>query len=148
MRKKFDIKYRPQIESGEYKVETEDGNPVVVMDWDWNHYGKHSIAVKVTCEEKNLGYLYSDNGDPVTLFAPDLFLVTPEPEMIHYIIQRNGIWIPRNEIKRMVEESYKAAIDASKDKDSASQALMLKCEGCAATWEHILSKLPKEASHE
>ena len=77
----FDIKFRPQIESGEYKVETEDGNPVVVMDWDWNHYGKHSIAVKVTCEEKNLGYLYSDNGDPVTLFAPDLFLVTPEPEM-------------------------------------------------------------------
>ena len=84
MRKKFDIKYRPQIESGEYKVETEDGNPVVVMDWDWNHYGKHSIAVKVTCEEKNLGYLYSDNGDPVTLFAPDLFIVTPEPELSEF----------------------------------------------------------------
>jgi len=84
MRKKFDIKYRPQIESGEYKVETEDGNPVVVMDWDWNHYGKHSIAVKVTCEEKNLGYLYSDNGDPVTLFAPDLFIVTPEPELTEF----------------------------------------------------------------
>ena len=84
MRKKFDIKYRPQIESCEYKVETEDGNPVVVMDWDWNHYGKHSIAVKVTCEEKNLGYLYSDNGDPVTLFAPDLFIVTPEPELSEF----------------------------------------------------------------
>lgn len=69
-------------------------------------------------------------------------------KLIHYKIQRNGIWIPRNEIKRMVEESYKAAIDASKDKDSASQALMLKCEGCAATWEHILSKLPNEDSHE
>ena len=65
-------------------------------------------------------------------------------ELIHYEILRNGIWIPRNEIKRMVEESFKAAIDASKEKDSASHALMLRCEGCAATWEHILSKLPKE----
>ena len=30
----FDIKYRPQIESGEYKVETRDGKPVRIICWD------------------------------------------------------------------------------------------------------------------
>lgn len=65
-------------------------------------------------------------------------------KLTQYTIRKNGIWIPRKEIVRMIEESYKAALDAFKDKDSASIALMLRCEGCAQTWEYILSKLPKE----
>ena len=65
-------------------------------------------------------------------------------ELIDYKIQKNGIWIPRNELKRMINESYKAALDASKEKDPAMQSNMLKCEGCALTWMHILSKMSKE----
>ena len=34
----FDIKYRPQIESGEYKVETRDGKPVRIICWDKQEY--------------------------------------------------------------------------------------------------------------
>lgn len=34
MKVKFDIKYRPQIESGEYKVETRDGRTVRIICWD------------------------------------------------------------------------------------------------------------------
>ena len=30
----FDIKYRPQIESGEYKVETNFGSPVEIVCWN------------------------------------------------------------------------------------------------------------------
>ena len=30
----FNITYRPQIESGEYKVETRDGRPARVICWD------------------------------------------------------------------------------------------------------------------
>ena len=30
----FDIKYRPQIESGEYKVELRDGTPVKIIYWE------------------------------------------------------------------------------------------------------------------
>jgi hypothetical protein len=36
MRKAFDIKYRPQIESGEYKVKTESGQDVRIVCWDMN----------------------------------------------------------------------------------------------------------------
>lgn len=36
MRKKFDIKYRPQIESGEYKVKTKGGRDVRIICWDMN----------------------------------------------------------------------------------------------------------------
>lgn len=35
MRKPFDITYRPKIESGEYKVVTENGCPVAIYRWDF-----------------------------------------------------------------------------------------------------------------
>lgn len=34
----FDIKYRPQIESGEYTVESENGRPVKILYWDANNF--------------------------------------------------------------------------------------------------------------
>lgn len=34
----FDIKYRPQIESGEYRVENMAGFPVTILDWCYNGY--------------------------------------------------------------------------------------------------------------
>jgi len=30
----FDIKYRPEIESGKYVVETREGSPVTILEWD------------------------------------------------------------------------------------------------------------------
>lgn len=33
----FDIFYRPEIESGEYTVETEDGRQVTILKWDLNY---------------------------------------------------------------------------------------------------------------
>lgn len=38
----FDIKYRPQIESGEYKVFLKNGNPVRILAWDLP--GEYPIA--------------------------------------------------------------------------------------------------------
>lgn len=35
MKRAFDIKYRPQIESGEYKVETRGGKPARIVCWDF-----------------------------------------------------------------------------------------------------------------
>lgn len=29
----FDVKFRPQIDSGEYKVETEEGSPARMLCW-------------------------------------------------------------------------------------------------------------------
>lgn len=33
----FDIFYRPEIESGEYTVETQDGRQVTILKWDLNY---------------------------------------------------------------------------------------------------------------
>lgn len=80
----FDIKYRPQIESGEYKLETELGNPAFVMDWDWNNNGEKCLAIKVPGQGKDSAFLYTYEGKRASTFPPeegsDLFLITPEPE--------------------------------------------------------------------
>ena len=82
----FDIKYRPQIESGEYKVETRNGLPARVVCWDANSYTP--IVCLVTehddLDDKDKEYTYSCNnfGRAFSIGAPvDLFIVTPEEEL-------------------------------------------------------------------
>ena len=82
----FDIKYRPQIESGEYKVETRDGLPARVVCWDANSY---TPIVFLATEYDDLDdtykeYTYSCNnfGRAFSIGSPrDLFIVTPEEEL-------------------------------------------------------------------
>ncbi len=75
----FDIKFRPQIESGEYKVETRDGLPVRVVCYDAE--GRFPVVAIV-------------NGFPASMYTEcgcvmnneghgkyDLFIITPEPEL-------------------------------------------------------------------
>lgn len=61
-------------------------------------------------------------------------------DLQNYKITDGGIWIPKEEIIRLVEESYKQALEYSKDNHTESQAAMLRFEGCANTWEHIYNK--------
>lgn len=83
-RLKFDIKFRTQIESGEYKLETESGNPAFVMDWDWNWDGEKCVAVKVPGPGRDNALLYHFNGERASIFpsekSPALFIITPEQE--------------------------------------------------------------------
>ena len=85
----FDIKYRPQIESGEYKVETEAGSPAKVMDWEYNNRvcGK-CIAIKITEGDGDHGLLYTHEGKRASIFqaeeGSDLFIITPEPELSEF----------------------------------------------------------------
>lgn len=83
----FDIKYRPQIESGEYRVETKAGCPVRIVCWDMacelpilglvllNDEKAEEMAVGFTNEGANL------LGEPL---YDSLFLVTPEPELSEF----------------------------------------------------------------
>lgn len=82
----FDIKYKPQIESGEYKVETRDGSPVRIICWDANSYTP--IVFLATehddLDDRDKEYQYSCNnfGRCFSGNSPlDLFIITPEPEM-------------------------------------------------------------------
>ena len=49
----FDIKYRPEIEAGEYRVETREGEPVEIVLWDWCGGSPYPILGRV-----------GNNGDP------------------------------------------------------------------------------------
>ena len=51
----FNIKYRPQIESGEYKVRTASGNPARVVCWDYKSQFEEPIYVLITSSD---GYEY------------------------------------------------------------------------------------------
>lgn len=68
-------------------------------------------------------------------------------ELKNYKIVDDSIKIPKDEIRRMIEESYKWASEYFNEytltKKSELSAASLKYEGCAYTWEHILEKFKK-----
>ena len=78
----FDIKYKPQIESGEYKVETEDGFPATILDWSFRKdSGSPYICVKITKNGEDYAFLYSEDGKRFAherLKDNDLIIITPE----------------------------------------------------------------------
>ena len=84
-RLKFDIKFRPQIESGEYKVETRDGRTVRVICWDRAAKEDQPKDLKLCVLVPENGgeaiyYYYSDGTKWVKDACFDLFIVTPEKE--------------------------------------------------------------------
>lgn len=86
----FDIKYRPQIESGEYKVETRSGLPARIVCWDRNSkdmeilalvYDEHIDENNEELAEVALnGRMFPRGKD----HDYDLFIVTPEEEMTEF----------------------------------------------------------------
>ena len=86
----FDIKYRPQIESGEYKVQTRCGENVRILDW--NIHGDHPIVAEIWEEQDGVVIEESIRVDSFTTFGcawanppedklqDNLVLVTEEPE--------------------------------------------------------------------
>lgn len=85
----FDISKRPQIESGEYKVETRDGLSVRIICWD-------RVAKEGTDDDLNICVLVpEDNGEAVYYYHQsgkkwvpderfDLYIITPEPELSEF----------------------------------------------------------------
>lgn len=81
----FNIKYRPQIESGEYKVETRDGKKVRVLCYDANNIVP--VVALVTFNDGSEGSrdYYSDGSMNFGREnALDLFIVTPEEELTEF----------------------------------------------------------------
>ena len=78
----FDIKYRPQIESGEYKVMLDCGVEAEILAWD--KPGEYPIV----CMAKKEGAIpFRTNNNGIAYHYPegsnysDLFIITPEPEL-------------------------------------------------------------------
>lgn len=90
MRIPFDIKFRPQIESGEYKVETNFGSPVEIVCWNRRDDTANKAIVGIirdgTVEEIAAWNIFGKLCDAAFPQNPayDLFIVTPEPEMTDF----------------------------------------------------------------
>jgi hypothetical protein len=85
MKIQFDIKYRPQIESGEYKVILDCGVEAEILAWD--KPGEYPIvcmakkegAIPFRTDNNGIAYHY-----PEGLNYSDLFILTPEPELTEF----------------------------------------------------------------
>ena len=82
----FDIKFRPQIESGEYKVVIEYDNRTFyarIVCWDFNgtellacvNYGDREDVLEYDSSGKHIGK---------SVRRPDLIIITPEPELSEF----------------------------------------------------------------
>ena len=62
----FDIKFKPQIESGEYKVETRDGRTAEILKW--NAKAKDGACIIASIEEdgEEEAYQFFPNGSAVS----------------------------------------------------------------------------------
>jgi len=84
----FDVKFRPQIESGEYKVGTRDGRVVHniwrVKEPFYTNNRRAEVCALIDGEEDALVFFEGGRYLPTTKDTDspfDLFIVTPEPEM-------------------------------------------------------------------
>lgn len=94
MKVKFDLKYRQQIESGEYKVETANGRQVRIICWDARNWYRESDVVALVSTEsgksENILRYYSNGhliSDSANIGNKDLVVIIPdEDERIKNII--------------------------------------------------------------
>jgi len=85
----FNIKFKPQVESGEYKVETRCGSPARVVCWDANSCTPVIFLVTEHdgLDDKDKEYPYSCNefGRAFPFETEtDLFIITPDPELSEF----------------------------------------------------------------
>lgn len=93
----FDPKFRPQIESGKYKVETRDGRPARIICWDRMSQDGESIVALVDDGIRELNYFYKNTGRFLTSHEDtlDLFMITPEPELTEF--EQKPAELPKSE---------------------------------------------------
>lgn len=83
----FDIKYRPEIESGKYAVQTRDGRDVRILCWDADNYLPicaqfHLCAGTLVAKYFDSNGIY--NGYTDTKNDYDIFILTDEPELSEF----------------------------------------------------------------
>ena len=139
MRIPFDISKRPQIESGEYKVETKDHHFVRIICWNKNTGGLDRIVALVagdSGQEKTLHYTEEgwccatgNNRDK------DLLIVTPEPEMSEMEISLLS-WLSDDTCGEIPMERMKQVVKARAAELLATAKQQLLQSGELLTKEH------------
>lgn len=80
----FDIKYKPQIESGKYKVQTRDGHSVRIICWDAQGYRPIMALIQDGDSERCVAIRENGNFDIRFEHIYDLFIITPEAEVTEF----------------------------------------------------------------
>ena len=79
----FNIKYRPQIESGEYKVRTSSGKPARIVCWDFKTQFNDPILALITDRETGREYTCNYREDGLYVGNNENYLViedgSPDP---------------------------------------------------------------------
>lgn len=88
----FDIKYRPQIESGEFKVESENGHPVRILCWDARNFFGWPIIGLYFNGEVDLVIEYNIHGASGNRNT-SLVIVTPDPVKSTDLCDLEEVWM-------------------------------------------------------
>jgi len=137
----FDIKYRPQIESGEYKLETKDGRQVRVVCWDVkNSYSKVHDDILALVKSKGgteNALFYAQNGyclsDSSRVGRKDLFIVTPEPELSKF----------DDCVRRLIDMAHSLGKDHSYNTDKDALFERYSAELLSLAREQFVKDLPR-----
>jgi len=78
----FDIKYRPEIEAGKYKVVTEHGESVRIICWDSKFWGAYPVIALISDGdgEDIIHISESGNSNNNSVRGEQLYVITDEPE--------------------------------------------------------------------
>lgn len=149
----FDIKYRPEIEAGKYKVVTGHGEPVEIVKWDCR--GKYPILAVIDdgdtddctffhedgvgCTEEELLVIITDEPDELTEYENrvieilDYAMANPETEMSKIVEQGKAVSKELFELAKKELLSYhdesNPKIEAIADLESA-----VSCGGNLPIW--------------
>lgn len=131
----FNIKFKPQIESGEYKVETRDGKPTRIVCWDLKGNEDFFILALVEKNEKEVSYCYPATGYCYCKAAcdqegkDDLFIITPEPELTEWqrsisaCLQKHGL-LDCGAADRIAKESAAELLDLAREELFANDTVL------------------------
>ena len=135
----FDIKYRPEIESGKYKVLTTDGRNVRIICWDKRvHGGREDIVALVPAIQTNTECIqvYNHDGTPMSNDYTGKFklvILTDEPELtefeatlLSYLSDDTSGELDKETMHKCVKARAAELLELAKKE---------LCKGCAANLE-------------
>lgn len=128
----FDIKYRPQIESGEYKVVTDCGEPVEIVKWDCK--GKHPILAVIDDGDTHDSCFYSEHGisysgtEKIRIILNDPPLTEFENFLKEYYLYmiRDGSKLENNEFLDMVKHDAEELLNIASKQIEKEKVAQLK----------------------
>jgi len=82
----FDIKFRPEIESGKYSVQTRDGRKARIICWDRKDNTRQIVVLVENYKEQEIMHLFNLEGRILEHYTSDsdLVILTDEPELSEF----------------------------------------------------------------